>query len=116
MWWVANTAELKRPGQQSQAGRNVSTGDWSAELLQLAAQQRMNTDVRRTVFCVVMGSEDYMDASEKLLRLPLKVLPSYSKSTLLQAFTNVFMPQTHDNALDLQDKFDKARPSILGIR
>eukprot|EP00232_Nephroselmis_pyriformis_P028278 CAMPEP_0182860634 /NCGR_PEP_ID=MMETSP0034_2-20130328/5026_1 /TAXON_ID=156128 /ORGANISM="Nephroselmis pyriformis, Strain CCMP717" /LENGTH=210 /DNA_ID=CAMNT_0024992455 /DNA_START=348 /DNA_END=980 /DNA_ORIENTATION=- len=32
----------------------------------------MNTDVRRAVFCVVMGSEDYLDAFEKLLRLGLK--------------------------------------------
>lgn len=30
-------------------------------------------DVRRAVFCIVMGSEDCMDAFEKLLRLPLKV-------------------------------------------
>lgn len=43
------------------------------ELLQLAAKQRMNTDVRRAVFCVIMGSEDFVDASERLLRLPLKV-------------------------------------------
>lgn len=48
-------------------------GGWGAELLQLAAKQRMNTDVRRTVFCIIMGSEDYVDASERLLRLPLKV-------------------------------------------
>lgn len=29
-------------------------------------------DVRRAVFCVVMGSEDCVDAVEKLLRLGLK--------------------------------------------
>jgi hypothetical protein len=54
-------------------GVGQEEGKWGAELLQLAAKQRMNTDVRRTVFCVVMGSEDYVDASERLLRLPLKV-------------------------------------------
>lgn len=32
----------------------------------------MNTDARRAVFCCVMGAEDYMDAFERLLRLPLK--------------------------------------------
>lgn len=57
-----------------QSSLTVEAGDWSAELLQLAAHQRMNTDVRRAVFCIIMGSEDYMDASEKLLRLPLKVV------------------------------------------
>lgn len=46
--------------------------EWGAELLQLAAQQRMNTDVRRTVFCIIMGSDDHVDAAERLLRLPLK--------------------------------------------
>lgn len=43
-----------------------------AELLRLAAAMRMNTDARRAVFCVVMGSEDCVDALEKLLRLGLR--------------------------------------------
>ncbi|OVA16448.1 MIF4G-like [Macleaya cordata] len=41
------------------------------KLLQLAASQRMNTDARRAIFCVVMSGEDYIDAFEKLLRLDL---------------------------------------------
>ena len=32
---------------------------------------RMNTDVRRSIFCVIMSAEDFMDASEHLLSLPL---------------------------------------------
>jgi nucleolar MIF4G domain-containing protein 1 len=32
----------------------------------------MNTDARRAVFCVVMGSEDCADAAERLLRLGLR--------------------------------------------
>eukprot|EP00455_Lapot_gusevi_P043605 TRINITY_DN5328_c0_g1_i3.p1 TRINITY_DN5328_c0_g1~~TRINITY_DN5328_c0_g1_i3.p1 ORF type:complete len:208 (-),score=43.34 TRINITY_DN5328_c0_g1_i3:44-667(-) len=32
----------------------------------------MNTDVRKAVFCVIMGAEDFMDCFEKLLRLDLK--------------------------------------------
>lgn len=39
--------------------------------IQLAAAQRMNTDVRRAVFCVIMSAEDYLDAFEKILRLDL---------------------------------------------
>lgn len=50
-------------------------GPGGAELLKLAAAQRMSTDARRAAFCVIMGSEDYVDASERLLRLPLKVGP-----------------------------------------
>ena len=45
----------------------------NGELLSLAARQRMNTDVRKAVFCTLMGSQDVLDACEKLLRLPLKV-------------------------------------------
>ncbi|RVW34850.1 Nucleolar MIF4G domain-containing protein 1 [Vitis vinifera] len=38
---------------------------------QLAASQRMNTDARRAIFCIIMSGEDYLDAFEKLLRLAL---------------------------------------------
>ena len=48
-------------------------GPGGAELLKLAAAQRMSTDARRAAFCVIMGSEDYVDASDRLLSLPLKV-------------------------------------------
>ncbi|KAI7993104.1 Nucleolar MIF4G domain-containing protein 1 [Camellia lanceoleosa] len=44
------------------------SGDIAQKLLQLAAVQRMNTDVRRAIFCVIMSGEDYVDAFEKLLR------------------------------------------------
>lgn len=43
------------------------------ELLKLATGLRMSTDVRRAIFCVIMGSEDYLDAFNRLLGLPLKV-------------------------------------------
>ena len=32
----------------------------------------MNTDVRRAVFCVVMGAADYLDAFEKIVKLSLR--------------------------------------------
>lgn len=38
------------------------------KLLVLAAKYRMNTDVRRTIFCIIMGSADYEDCFEKLVR------------------------------------------------
>lgn len=41
------------------------------KLVQLAAAQRMNTDVRRAIFCIIMSAEDYVDAFEKILRLDL---------------------------------------------
>lgn len=40
----------------------------SAKVLELARKQRMNTDVRRNIFCTIMTSEDFLDAFEKLLK------------------------------------------------
>ena len=37
-------------------------------LLALASSQRMNTDARRSIFCIIMGSTDCNDAFEKLIR------------------------------------------------
>jgi nucleolar MIF4G domain-containing protein 1 len=37
-------------------------------LLALAAKQRMNTDLRRSIFCIIMGSDDCQDAFENLVR------------------------------------------------
>lgn len=41
------------------------------KMLQLAAAQRMNTDARRAIFCIIVSGDDYIDAFEKLLRLDL---------------------------------------------
>ena len=38
------------------------------KLIALASSQRMNTDNRRAIFCIIMGSTDYDDAFEKLVR------------------------------------------------
>ncbi|KAK6537962.1 suppressor of glycerol defect [Orbilia ellipsospora] len=40
--------------------------------LQLAREQRMNTDIRRAIFVAIMSAEDYTDAREKLFKLRLK--------------------------------------------
>ncbi|KAF5097589.1 hypothetical protein D0Z00_002347 [Geotrichum galactomycetum] len=42
--------------------------DW----MELARQQRMNTDIRRAIFVALMSSEDYVDACDRLQRLKLK--------------------------------------------
>ena len=51
---------------------DVADDDEGVGLLTLAARQRMNTDVRRSVFVAIMGSLDCEDALEKILRLNLK--------------------------------------------
>ena len=45
---------------------------YSQELLDLASVMRMNTDSRKTIFCTLMSSNDYLDAFEKLIKLQLK--------------------------------------------
>lgn len=74
-WWL--------PGLPSEGGENLAGAraevagylDGGAaeadKMLQLAASQRMNTDARRALFCIVMSAVDYEDAFEKILRLKL---------------------------------------------
>ena len=35
----------------------VATSGYHSQLMELARKQRMNTDVRKSVFCVIMSSE-----------------------------------------------------------
>lgn len=59
-------------GVNNTAGERGDGGDGEVGLLDLAARQRMNTDVRRSVFVAIVGSSDCDDALEKILKLNLK--------------------------------------------
>jgi len=78
MWWLPQHSEVLLGGANSSQlpGDTLQSiaadGEDGVNLLEMAARQRMSTDVRRAVFCCVMGAEDYMDAFERLMRLPLK--------------------------------------------
>ncbi|XP_072944719.1 nucleolar MIF4G domain-containing protein 1 homolog [Epargyreus clarus] len=72
-WWVVGSAwegNRARTEHKQEAEVKLPSGD--QKLLELARQQRMNTDVRRSIFCVIMAAEDYMDAFEKLQQLGLR--------------------------------------------
>ena len=72
LWWQPTAGSMKaQPG--ALAASAAAEGEGGAELLRLAAAQRMSTEARRAVFFVVMGAQDAADACERLLRLPLKV-------------------------------------------
>nr|XP_057915916.1 nucleolar MIF4G domain-containing protein 1 [Doryrhamphus excisus] len=75
-WWIVGSSWSGAPmiGQQGNLTSNTSgsEGQYSAKVLELARKQRMNTEVRRNIFCVLMTSEDFLDAFEKLLRMGLK--------------------------------------------
>ena len=37
--------------------------------MELARKLRMNTEIRRNIFCVIMSAEDFMDCTDKLVKL-----------------------------------------------
>ncbi|XP_018550875.1 nucleolar MIF4G domain-containing protein 1 [Lates calcarifer] len=75
-WWIVGSSWSGAPMISEQgnttAKQSTAEGQFSAKVFELARKQRMNTDVRRNIFCVLMTSEDYLDAFEKLLRMGLK--------------------------------------------
>ncbi|KAJ8712571.1 hypothetical protein PYW07_005413 [Mythimna separata] len=72
-WWVVGSAwEGNRPRPEEKLAAAAVLPSTDQKLLELARKQRMNTDVRRSIFCVIMAAEDYMDAFEKLQHLGLK--------------------------------------------
>ncbi|XP_069361171.1 nucleolar MIF4G domain-containing protein 1 homolog isoform X2 [Maniola hyperantus] len=55
-WWVVGSAwEGSRVQEDKQTVNLPASGD--QRLLELARKQRMNTDVRRSIFCVIMAAE-----------------------------------------------------------
>lgn len=72
-WWLVGSAWAGNELKGERISRVVnSEGEFSAQLLELASKQRMNTDDRRKTFCIIMSAEDYMDAFEKLMHLSIK--------------------------------------------
>ncbi|XP_006654040.2 nucleolar MIF4G domain-containing protein 1 [Oryza brachyantha] len=70
-WWLSGDVS-STVGNIEEVAAAISKQVVEAQkLVQLAAAQRMNTDIRRAIFCIIMSAEDYVDAFEKLLRLDL---------------------------------------------
>ncbi|EFN89915.1 nucleolar MIF4G domain-containing protein 1 homolog [Harpegnathos saltator] len=72
-WWVVGSAwsGLKDIGKLEKTSEN-NQQKYSEKILELARKQRMNTNIRRDIFCVLMTAEDYLDAFEKIHHLGLK--------------------------------------------
>ncbi|KAL8872003.1 MAG: hypothetical protein Q9174_002289 [Haloplaca sp. 1 TL-2023] len=49
-----------------------SIQDTAGDMLQMARDQRMTTDVRRSIFVAIMSATDYSDAFQRLMKLRLK--------------------------------------------
>ncbi|XP_075406294.1 nucleolar MIF4G domain-containing protein 1 isoform X2 [Tenrec ecaudatus] len=74
-WWIIGSSWSGAPmidGTESKSQQKPLMGTVSSKILDLARKQRMNTDIRRNIFCTIMTSEDFLDAFEKLLKLGLK--------------------------------------------
>ncbi|XP_052728744.1 uncharacterized protein LOC108329092 isoform X2 [Vigna angularis] len=70
-WWLSGDAASSTVNIEEVANRIDKDVLETQRMLQLAAAQKMNTDARRAIFCIIMSGEDYIDAFEKLLRLEL---------------------------------------------
>ncbi|XP_011094159.1 nucleolar MIF4G domain-containing protein 1 isoform X1 [Sesamum indicum] len=70
-WWLSGDIASTAENIEEVAGAIDKEIPETKKMLELAASQRMNTDARRAIFCVIMSGEDYIDAFEKLLRLDL---------------------------------------------
>ncbi|QCD97374.1 nucleolar MIF4G domain-containing protein 1 [Vigna unguiculata] len=70
-WWLSGDAASSTVNVEEVANRIDKDVLETQRMLQLAAAQKMNTDARRAIFCIIMSGEDYIDAFEKLLRLEL---------------------------------------------
>ncbi|KAH7666306.1 MIF4G-like type 3 domain-containing protein [Dioscorea alata] len=70
-WWLSGEIESPADNVEDVAATINKEILETQKLVQLAAAQRMNTDIRRAIFCIIMSGEDYLDAFEKILRLDL---------------------------------------------
>ena len=70
-WWIVGSAFT---GSLAGAEGEVRGGQdgqqqYSNQLVELARKMRMNTETRRNIFCLLMSAEDYLDATERLVKL-----------------------------------------------
>ncbi|NXG42154.1 NOM1 protein, partial [Psilopogon haemacephalus] len=70
-WWIIGSSWSGAPmidDKTSKTQQKPHVGKVSSKILELARKLRINTDIRRSIFCVLMTSEDFLDAFEKLLK------------------------------------------------
>ena len=72
-WWIVGSAFTGNlVGTEREQVNKTETDQFSDKLLALARKMRMNTDIRRQIFCILMSAEDFSDAAEKLVKLGTK--------------------------------------------
>jgi nucleolar MIF4G domain-containing protein 1 len=82
-WWLVGASWRNQPGNEepvedsSKADRAKTRiddegDDSEVDLVQLAREHRMNTDIRRAIFISIMSASDFKDAQIRLNKLNLK--------------------------------------------
>ncbi|KAI4097094.1 MAG: hypothetical protein LQ344_000503 [Seirophora lacunosa] len=80
-WWLIGASYKDTADDVRQAlpegvppgvGDSILAQDAGDNLLQIAREQRMNTDVRRSIFVGIISAADYNDAFQRLMKLRLK--------------------------------------------
>ncbi|OJD32656.1 nuclear protein [Diplodia corticola] len=84
-WWLVGASwrndMADEPAAQEKTlkttkGKEVTAEEFivsgTTDLLQLAKEQRMNTDIRRSIFISIMSASDFKDAHLRLMKLRLK--------------------------------------------
>lgn len=73
-WWLVGSAwkDSEESSSYDTKAMNDILDTAEPNWMQIAKEQRMNTDIRRAIFITIMSSEDYIDAVTKLDKLQLK--------------------------------------------
>jgi nucleolar MIF4G domain-containing protein 1 len=68
-WWLVGSS-WRNPEDKSESQRFKI--DDSDPLMHLAKEQRLTTDLRKRLFCLIMGASDYLDCFEKVIKVGLQ--------------------------------------------
>lgn len=82
-WWLVGASWRNEPGSEAHVEEKKEIGrkkididgkedDSEVDLVQLAREHRMNTDIRRAIFISIMSASDFKDAQIRLSKLNLK--------------------------------------------
>ncbi|KAJ4375054.1 hypothetical protein N0V83_002134 [Neocucurbitaria cava] len=82
-WWLVGASWRNEPGNEAHVDESkdsdrrkividVEEDDSEVDLIQLAREHRMNTDIRRAIFVSIMSASDFKDAQIRLSKLNLK--------------------------------------------
>lgn len=89
-WWLPD-GTAGQLGGEARAGRGGSAGAAEADaVMQLAVKQRMNTDSRRAIFCILMSADDYVRFFIAFLRhLLCRVWACWSREQWLEVHARI---------------------------